>query len=521
MRAWLSDMALIREKVGVLRTERMRCETLAAGLGDLKSQLLQAMKAAGAATAAGAPLSRLIKAAQVYVKSQRELESRITAMDKEISTLQEETADTAADMADLQKALAAWSVDWENNMRNLGLNKEASPTAALAVIETVREAGSKMEDAEVLQKRIDGIDRDASAFDARVADLVRDVAADLMDETRDRAAELLYARLTAARQKESQRQALGEQLEAAGKAGGDAERRISHARALLEALCREARCQRTQDLAAIEKRARERDELVRTRDDLDDQLRRLSAGATVAAFTAEAAVVDADSIDPEVAALSEEVESLEQERSALDQTIGIEKAERRRMDGSAAAAGHAEKAERLLAGLEADVEQFARLKIAGVILAKTVEQYREKHQGPLISRASELFARMTLNAFSRLRAEYDEKGNPILVGIRSSNGAHVSVGGMSDGTADQLYLALRLASLEQYLENNEPLPFIVDDILLRFDDARALATLTVLADLSRKTQVLFFTHHRHLVELAGSSKALASAFNVLTVLMVR
>ena len=72
---------------------------------------------------------------------------------------------------------------------------------------------------------------------------------------------------------------------------------------------------------------------------------------------------------------------------------------------------------------------------------------------------------------------------------------------MSDGTADQLFLALRLASLEQYLEHNEPLPFIVDDILLRFDDERSMATLKVLGELSQLTQVIFFTHHRHLVEL--------------------
>jgi uncharacterized protein YhaN len=94
----------------------------------------------------------------------------------------------------------------------------------------------------------------------------------------------------------------------------------------------------------------------------------------------------------------------------------------------------------------------------------------------------------------------------VLVGIRAGGGAAVHVAGMSDGTADQLYLALRLASLEQYLEHNEPLPFVVDDILLRFDDERALATLRVLAGLAERTQVLFFTHHRHLVELAERSK---------------
>jgi uncharacterized protein YhaN len=38
-----------------------------------------------------------------------------------------------------------------------------------------------------------------------------------------------------------------------------------------------------------------------------------------------------------------------------------------------------------------------------------------------------------------------------------------------------------------------------------FDDDRAAATLQVLAELSHKTQVIFFTHHRHLVELAGKT----------------
>jgi uncharacterized protein YhaN len=126
---------------------------------------------------------------------------------------------------------------------------------------------------------------------------------------------------------------------------------------------------------------------------------------------------------------------------------------------------------------------------------------------------------MTLGAFSSLRAEYDEKGNPILVGIRSNThekAAQVTVGGMSDGTADQLYLALRLASLEQYLAHNEPLPFVVDDILMRFDDDRALATLEVLFALSQKMQVLFFTHHRHLADLIEGSETLKPAVNILS-----
>jgi uncharacterized protein YhaN len=203
--------------------------------------------------------------------------------------------------------------------------------------------------------------------------------------------------------------------------------------------------------------------------------------------------------------LAGDITALEHERSDLDQTIGTEKAELKRMDGRAEAAEYAEDAEQLLADLESDVAQYARSKIASVILARTIERYREKHQGPLIKRASDLFAQITRNAFHSVRAEYDDKGQPVLVGIRAAGDEPVAVDGMSDGTADQLYLALRLASLEHYLDSSEPLPFVVDDILLRFDDERAVATLKILAALSEKTQVIFFTHHHHLVELAKAT----------------
>jgi uncharacterized protein YhaN len=137
-----------------------------------------------------------------------------------------------------------------------------------------------------------------------------------------------------------------------------------------------------------------------------------------------------------------------------------------------------------------------------MVLHHAIERYREKNQGPVLKRSSELFAQVTLGSFEGLRVEFDEKGDPIIVGVRPGGKEIVGVKGMSDGTTDQLYLALRLASLETYLDNNEPLPFIVDDILIRFDNDRAIAVLKILAELAEKTQVIFFTHHKHLEELA-------------------
>jgi uncharacterized protein YhaN len=60
-----------------------------------------------------------------------------------------------------------------------------------------------------------------------------------------------------------------------------------------------------------------------------------------------------------------------------------------------------------------------------------------------------------------------------------------------------------LAALELHLAAREPFPFIMDDALVHFDDQRAARALSALARLSSQTQVIFFTHHRHMEELAS------------------
>jgi uncharacterized protein YhaN len=56
--------------------------------------------------------------------------------------------------------------------------------------------------------------------------------------------------------------------------------------------------------------------------------------------------------------------------------------------------------------------------------------------------------------------------------------------------------------MELYTRDHEPIPFIADDILVNFDNPRATAAIRALAELAKHTQVLWFTHHKHLVELA-------------------
>ena len=142
-----------------------------------------------------------------------------------------------------------------------------------------------------------------------------------------------------------------------------------------------------------------------------------------------------------------------------------------------------------------------RLRLAERILRREIERYRREHQAPLLSRASELFGRITLGSFTGLRPEHGDNDTAVVVGVRPDGGG-LGIGAMSDGTRDQLYLALRLASLERHVSRSEPMPFVVDDILIKFGDDRSRATLEALAEFAETAQVLFFTHHARLAAIA-------------------
>ncbi|MGD9331170.1 MAG: AAA family ATPase [Desulfobacterales bacterium] len=502
MRAWSADMDSLREKATDLHQQKSKTAALASQIDMQKIRLTDALAGCGMEIKQQDALAELIGIARRYLESQETLRAQVEGLDKTLRQLRRDLQKVNREHEDIQKDLDRWKVLWRHHVTKLGVAPDTGPSAALAVIENIREARAQKSEADVLQKRIRGIDRDAAAFRDRVAQLV-DVLADALHGTAPEEASLrLSSELTQARALQARQKDLQRRLDAAQKELGGAQKQFDDTTAAVEALVREARCADLAMLPEIEKRARRRQELQDENKALEDRLRRLGAGATVEIFIAEADAVAADTLEPEMERLAEEIAVLEKDRSALDQTIGTEKAELKRMDGRARAAAYAEDAERLLASLESDVAQYARVKIAQVLLSRTIERYREKHQGPLIRRASALFAQMTGKAFRSVRAEYDPKGRPVLVGMRASDDEAITVAGMSDGTADQLYLALRLASLEHYLDSNEALPFVVDDILLRFDDDRALATLKILSALTQKTQVIFFTHHHRLVELA-------------------
>lgn len=104
-------------------------------------------------------------------------------------------------------------------------------------------------------------------------------------------------------------------------------------------------------------------------------------------------------------------------------------------------------------------------------------------------RAAEIFADMTGSTWSHILLDREFH----LSAESGSDPTRRSVQLLSAGTADQLYLAVRLAICEMILPPEQNPPLILDDALLTFDDARLSTTLDYLTRLGAQRQILLFT----------------------------
>ena len=224
-------------------------------------------------------------------------------------------------------------------------------------------------------------------------------------------------------------------------------------------------------------------------------------GLAVADLEVECDVIDIDQIAAREEITAAELTTLRDQLAAAVETRLQTRDAFKAIGGGDAAARAAATRQEALAEIREVAERYVRVRTSAMLLQWAIDRYRHEKQAPLLARASELFATITGDSFKDLRVDYDANDKAHLTGVRP-DGEVVRVPGMSGGTADQLYFALRVASIEDYLGRADALPFVADDLFINFDNDRAEAGFKVLEELSKKTQVLFFTHHLHLLEIA-------------------
>ena len=211
-------------------------------------------------------------------------------------------------------------------------------------------------------------------------------------------------------------------------------------------------------------------------------------------------LVDAD-LDALIDELSGQRDALDEERTEITLSVGALRNQLAEIDESHEAALAAEKAQATLAELSDHADEYIRVVLAKQILEREIEAYRERNQGPILGKASELFERLTLHRYTGIETDTDRKGKVVLQ-AKTANGSLIEVSRLSTGTRDQLYLALRLAALEHFAAAGQSVPLLLDDLFVHFDDERTQAGLRVLDELSSTVQVLLFTHHERVAEQA-------------------
>ena len=409
-----------------------------------------------------------------------------------------------------REALANWEKRWHESTA-LFIKVEDNPDEALSMIqpeeandilESLRGSFLKLKEADELHKRIEGIDRDAGDFIKEVQDLVKKAAPDLKELQPEQAVLQLQGLLKQNLEQKTLLQKYTREIEEAEDDINSAQEAIRAAETQMGDLRRIAGCKDSDDLEEAERIAREHLDLKTKCSETEAALLSSAEGLSISQLESQAAMLNPDELPGEIDALSREIEqNFEPEIRRLSETLGEKKRELQQMDGSAKAAEAALSAQQTLAAIRRMSEHFIRLKVASSILKQEIERFRSENQDPVLKIASGYFQQLTLGSFEALRTDEDDRGQPVLVGLRNQN-RMIRVEGMSSGTRDQLYLALRLASLQKRRETGETMPFIVDDILVNFDDDRSRATLEAMADLALETQVILFTHHRQIAEEA-------------------
>lgn len=481
-------------------------ESLANSVADLEELTELLSRAAGDRTIRfEGDLAQRIEGAQdvlqnweLRISEQMRFETRLQDLRQQVTAKQAEQAETKAKGDQIQ-------TQWVDALSKNGLHTDVEPSTLETIIKRYDDWRQQRQLEKERNQRVAGMERDESVYRLDVERLVMELGGQsLADRNPVNVVEELYEQLERSQQAATKLEEWTGQLKEAEEQLQTLRDQKEHWKQELQALCQIADIQDENQFAQAEVESESKRKITEDLAACEDALIELSGRGDLNQFAqeVEAAWTDAEEADKRIRDLSDAVQALEVEERHWAEQVGGLRNELERMDGSGAAALVQEDIEGVLAQIRTEAGRYGRWRLAAELLNLAMERYRDSNQGGVLGRASELFAELTQGSFTGLRAEPIAKGGFQLVGVRPNESLGVDPAGMSEGTCDQMYLAVRLALLEAYLDSQESMPLLVDDLLITFDDPRSAVALQVLQRLAEKTQVIFLTHHWRQVELA-------------------
>lgn len=194
---------------------------------------------------------------------------------------------------------------------------------------------------------------------------------------------------------------------------------------------------------------------------------------------------DLASLETKAAAQKAELATMTAQMQTTQQQLSDQKAELKRL----AADGTAQALRQKVAAQQAQVldlsQQWLQQNLAQQWILATLNAASAQRFPVLLQQAQHYFAQLTLNRYDKISFNADT----LLVQRR--DGQAFSVEELSQGTAEQLYVALRLA-FTQEIAKIKALPIIIDDGFVDFDQPRRQQMLKLLAEIAQHNQVIYF-----------------------------
>ena len=447
-------------------------------------------------------LPRLIESADTVLRDLRKENEKRERLDTTIHELSDAMIRSDEELAKDKNDLDSWREGWAPAVQSLALAASTDPEDIFDLINTIEEMRAVAAEIHTLRHdRIDAIETHIGAFEQAASDFIAAVAPDMSTWESEPASVELHRRLQQAKQNKAAQEAKDQEINQLKEKRAqivDSNRSASEA---IDRLMATAHTDQVDKLRQLIEKSDQRRRLNEERTQIVTRLQVEGDGFSVAELIDECEDVDLDEVASQEETLAQRLKDLNSQLVELVQNFHAAKQEFESIGGDDAASLAEADRQAALAEMKEVAEHYTQLRAAERLLQWAIERYRQEKQAPLLTAAGQYFSLLTEGAYSDLRLDYDDNDYPYLIGLRP-DGDHVSVDAMSTGTADQLYLALRLAAIDDYLSRANPLPFVADDLFINFDNERAEAGIRVLNQIAAKTQVIFFTHHWHLVELA-------------------
>jgi uncharacterized protein YhaN len=419
---------------------------------------------------------------------------------------QAKIADAPVRIARLQQRLevlaeeeSRWRDEWRAALKILRLDEDASFDEAQARIALWRALPGEMRDEEDKAQRAAAIAKNIAEFEHKLDALLATCARDLPSRPVLAAMAKLRKKLDEARQKAALRDRAERALREAEEGALKSEENLVGARSALQEFCAGAGFDG--EPAALAERLDQREKGASEIQAERARLALVADGFDEEVLAREAETFDADAAHIRLSEIARQSETRTNEAREIHAGLRASEGEWTRLQQSRGAEDAGLARESARARISEESRRWAVLKLAALLVNAGLARHRDRRRDPLILRAGALFSSLTQGRYVGLDQSFGDD-DQLHLRAKRVDGAELELASLSEGARDQLYLALRLAFLEDYAARSEAPPFIGDDLFASFDDARVAAGLHTLEQASGSIQPIVFTHHAHIVEIA-------------------